>query len=169
MKDAIGGVFTLQAIVVALIIIMCLMAFAVNYSKAFRLKNEIRNIIEKHEGLTEEAQAEINKTVRNYQYFLSEEYEDDCKNMGYHVYRGRGAEGNDGVRFCIKQEFANNMGEINQKPEYRGAYYSIVTFVNVDIPIINNVIPFSANMFHIRGETALIYSNKHSDFLSAIE
>ena len=44
MKEGIGGVFVLQAIVVAMIIITCLLAFSVNYTKAFRVKNEIRNI-----------------------------------------------------------------------------------------------------------------------------
>lgn len=163
MKDAIGGVFTLQAIVVALIIIMCLMAFAVNYSKAFRLKNEIRSIIEKHEGLTEDARIQINKTVRNYQYFLDDSYKAICDELHYDTYRSI-EEGGTGIRFCIKREYANNMGEINQNPSYRAAYYSIVTFVNIDVPIVNNIIPFTSSLFSISGETALIYSNKHGQY-----
>ena len=164
MKDAIGGVFTLQAIVIALVIIMCLMAFAVNYSKAFRLKNEIRSIIEKHEGLTKEARVEINNTVRNYQYFLDEKYQEYCNDMGYDTYTGIDSEGGSGVRFCIKREYANNMGEINQAPDYRSAYYSLETFVNIAVPIVNNVIPFTSTLFSINGETALIYSNKHNQY-----
>lgn len=168
MKNAIGGVFTLQAIVIALIIIMCLMAFAVNYSKAFRLKNEIRSIIEKHDGLTEDARIQINKTVRNYQYFLDDRYEEECNKMKYDTYRST-EDGGTGIRFCIKREYANNMGEINQKPSYRGAYYSIVTFVNIDVPIVNNVIPFTSSLFSISGETALIYSNKHGQYDSGVK
>ena len=157
MKEAFGGIFTLQAIIFALIIIMCLMAFAVNYSKAFRVKNEIRSIIEKHEGLTEAASKEINDMIRKYQYFLTDEYEKSCKQMGYDIYSSSET-GGAGVRFCIKQEYANNMGEMNPNPDYRSAYYSIVTFVNIDVPIVNNVIPFTSSFFSVSGETALIYS-----------
>lgn len=160
-----GGVFTLQAIVFALIIIMCLMAFAVNYSKAFRVKNEIRSIIEKHEGLTVSyddkgvsASDEIDDLLFNYQYFLSDKYDSACKKLGYDIYVGK-----NNTRFCIKCEYANNMGELNvNESGYRGAYYSIVTFVNIDVPIVNNLIPFTAEFLKVSGETALIYSNNHN-------
>lgn len=160
MKDAMGGIFTLQAIVVALLIIMCLMAFAVNYSKAFRVKNEIRTIIEKSDGLTETAVEQIDKLVRDHQYFLSDIYDDACRALGYDIYHS----GDSAIKFCIKQEFANNMGEMNQNTMYRGAYYSVVTFVNIDVPIVNNIIPFTANFFKISGETALIYSDNHWEY-----
>lgn len=165
MKDAVGGVFTLQAIIIALLIIMCLMAFAVNYSKAFRVKNEIRSIIEKSEGLTPSAEVQINEMIRNHQYFLSSIYYDQCSKLGdgWKLYTSSDSSGGSGVHFCIKCEFANNLGETNQNPEYRGAYYSIVTFVNIDVPIVNNLIPFTINFFKVSGETALIYSSNHNN------
>lgn len=158
-----GGVFTLQAIVLALLIIMSLMAFAVNYSKAFRVKNEIRSIIEKSEGLTPTAESQINEMIRKHQYFLSDVYVDACKNLGYDVYEST-SESGVGVRFCIKCNYANNLGELNQNPDYQGAYYSIVTFVNIDIPIVNNLIPFTANFFKISGETSLIYASHNNKY-----
>lgn len=164
MKDAMGGIFTLQAIVIALLIIMCLMAFAVNYSKAFRVKNEIRSIIEKSEGLTPSAEVQINDMIRKHQYFLSDIYVDACKKLGYDVYESSDLNGGSGVRFCIKCNYANNLGEMNQKPDYRGAYYSIVTFVNIDVPIVNNIIPFTANFFKISGETSLIYASHNNKY-----
>ena len=163
MKDAMGGIFTLQAIVIALLIIMCLMAFAVNYSKAFRVKNEIRSIIEKSDGLTPSAEVQINELVRKHQYFLSDKYDEACRRLGYDVYTSSDDNGGSGVRFCIKCEYANNVGEVNQNPSYQGAYYSIVTFVNIDVPIVNNLIPFTAGFFKTSGETALIYSGNHNN------
>jgi len=170
MKEAFGGIFTLQAIVVALLIIMCLMAFAVNYSKAFRIKNEIITIIERHEGLTGDAVTEINETLRGHQYFLSDLYTTACREDGYDVYNSASSEGGTGIKFCIKQEYANNLGEINNpdKRDYQGAYYSIVTYVNIDVPIVNNIIPFTANFFEISGETALIYSTNHKQYCSHV-
>jgi len=158
-----GGIFTLQAIVVALIIIMCLMAFAVNYTKAFRVKNEIRNIIEKNEGLTPDAEVEINNMVRENQYYLPAQYINVCHRLGYKVYEGNSNRGGTGVRFCIKCEYADSTGETNENESYRGAYYSVVTFISLDIPIINNIIPFAAELFMVSGETPLLYSENNNN------
>ena len=65
MKEAFGGIFTLQFIVVFMIIVNCFLAFSVNYTKAFRAKNEIRSIIEKNEGLTCSAMKQIEGTAKN--------------------------------------------------------------------------------------------------------
>lgn len=165
MKDAIGGTFTITAIIVALIIIMCLMAFAVNYSKAFRVKNEVRSIIEKNDGLTPKAQQEITELMRKFNYYLDEQYESVCRSQGYEVFNGLSANGGNGVRFCVKCHLADsNIGETNEDPEYRGAYYSIMTFVDVDIPIINNIIPFTGSLFSVKGETAIIYARHNNSF-----
>ena len=60
MRDAISGALTLQIILIFMIIINCYLAFSVNYTKAFRVKNEILSIIEKNEGLTCSAMDQIN-------------------------------------------------------------------------------------------------------------
>jgi len=46
MRDAIGGTFSIQIILFFLIIINSYLAFSVNYTKAFRIKNNIIAIIE---------------------------------------------------------------------------------------------------------------------------
>ena len=50
MRDAIGGVFSLQIILVFVILINGYLAYSVNYTRAFRVKNEIINIVEESEG-----------------------------------------------------------------------------------------------------------------------
>ena len=164
MKDAIGGTFAITAIIIALIIIMCLMAFAVNYSKAFRVKDEIRSIIEKNDGLTESAEEQINEMARKYQYFLNEDiYRKACEKLGYDTYTGGSNSSGSGVFFCIKCNYANNIEKAEKDSMYKGAYYSIVTFVNIDVPLINNVIPFAADFLKVSGETALIYSKNNDN------
>lgn len=172
MKDAMGGIFTLQAIVVALLIIMCLMAFAVNYSKAFRVKNEIRSIIEKNEGLTDDAQKQIRQVVANLQYFQSDTYNNLCVKLndgktddgtGKGMWKLYTDPEDSRIHFCIKCEYADSMGDTNNEPGYRGAYYSIVTYVNIDVPIVNNIIPFTSGLFKVSGETAVIYSGHHNN------
>lgn len=172
MKDAIGGVFSTTAIIVALLVIMCLMAFAVNYSKAFRVKNEIRSIIEKNNGFTEgitdledSAEFQITDLMRRFNYYIDESYDQVCRDNGYDVFVGRNLDGsNAGVRFCIKCTYADNVGELNKNPEYRGAYYSIMTFVDLDLPIINKLVWISGDLFSVKGETAIIYDEHNNRF-----
>ena len=46
MRDAIGQVFALQVILAFVLLINGYMAYSVNYARAFRVKNQIVNIIE---------------------------------------------------------------------------------------------------------------------------
>lgn len=161
-----GGVFTIQAIAVALIIIMCLLAFTVNYTKAYRAKNAIINILERNDGLNNHAACEIIKTLNDNNYLLPSEYESVCREAGYDWFTNEASRGENGrtVGFCIKRNYANTVGEQNQDKvgEARGAYYSIVTFVTFDVPIVKNILPISAGFFRVPGETHLMYTNHDS-------
>ena len=151
---------------------MCLMAFAVNYSKAFRVKNEIRSIIEKNQVLTDNDQKQIREVVSNLHYFQADVYNDECVKLNAGESDADTEKGkwklytdpeDSRIHFCIKCEYANNMGDVNNEPGYRGAYYQIVTYVNINLPIVNNIIPFTSNFFKVSGETALIYSGHHNN------
>ena len=48
MRDAIGQVFALQVILIFVMLINGYMAYSVNYTRAFRVKNQIVNIIEEY-------------------------------------------------------------------------------------------------------------------------
>lgn len=154
MKDAISGALTLQIILIFMIIINCYLAFSVNYTKAFRIKNEIRNIIEKNEGLTCSAVDQINDLMLKVNYGV-QSGERNCPE-GYET-----AALNNGL-FCYKYQKVDVTGTSNQGSTYKGAYYTVLTFVDVDIPIFNKIFPEIALLnetFTSKGETALIYSS----------
>lgn len=155
MRDAISGAMTLQIIVIFLIIINCYLAFSVNYTKAFRVKNEIRSIIEKNEGLTEDAKSQINDLMLKTNYAMNPEFEKWCEDPdnGYTVVRLTAGS------FCYKYNKVDVAGTSNPGSKYKGAYYTVATFVNVDLPLVNNLLPFAGNLFLVKGETALIYSS----------
>ena len=50
MRESIGGAFLLKIMVVFIVLYNTLLAIAVNYAVAFRVKNQIINIIEQSEG-----------------------------------------------------------------------------------------------------------------------
>ena len=158
MKDAIGGIFTLQAIVVFMILVNSYMAFSVNYTKAFRVKNEIRSIIEKNEGLTCDALEQINVLFNRTKY-SQEAFDPWCKSHDYKLGSEYGGGKLGTGNFCFKFNPVNIDGTNDQDKFYQGGYYTIATFVNVDIPIINKILPFAGDLFLIKGETSLIYSS----------
>ena len=156
MKEAMGSAFSITAIVIFLIIVNCFLAFSVNYTKAFRAKNEIRSIIEKNEGLTCNAMHQIEDFLNENHYHIGEPYENWCDNNDdYKIARGD----NNTALFCYKVEKVDITGASNSNKAYKGAYYTVATFVNIDIPIFNKIFESIGNVFMVRGETALIYSS----------
>ena len=153
MRDAISGAMTLQIIVIFMLIINCYLAFSVNYTKAFRVKNEIRSIIEKNEGLSCSAVSQINDLMLKSNYKMNPKFETWCSNNGYTVARLNAGS------FCYKYSKVDITGNSNNTSKYKGAYYTVATFVNVDIPLANNLLPVTGNLFLVKGETALIYSS----------
>ena len=155
MRDAVGGVFIMQAIFIFMIIVNCFLAFSVNYTKAFRAKNEIRSIIEKNEGLTCSALCQIDDFLNENKYTLGEPYADWCRQNDYSV----ATNNNQTPLFCYKIDKVDAAGTSANKKAYKGAYYTIATFVNINIPIFDRVFEIAGGMFKVQGETALIYSS----------
>ena len=50
MRDAFGGLMNMVIIIVFLVLVSGYLAFNVNYTKAFRVKNKIITTIEQYEG-----------------------------------------------------------------------------------------------------------------------
>lgn len=152
MKEAIGGVFTLQIILVFIVLVNAYLAYSVNYTRAFRVKNGIISIIEEYEGLTEEAKEEIDDYVKDMRYRVSS----NVINSGTLARRGMDVSDcviNNG--YCTKCTASSD--EDATSDGYRGVYYSVVTFVNVDIPILNKILPLGS-WLQVSGETKAIYS-----------
>ena len=154
MKDAIGGTFSLQIILFFLVVINAYLAFSVNYTKAFRIKNNIIAIIEQQEGYTvssaiggeESAETRIFNLMKSANYTINKS-DLKCNKMGNGyktIYDDIEKAG-----FCLK---------LHKNADGSG-YYTVVTQVNIDIPIVNNILPLSG-IFSIKGETKSIYSNK---------
>ena len=149
MRDAIGKVFALQIILAFVLLINGYMAYSVNYTRAFRVKNQIVNIIEQYEGpYNDEAIEKINSYIDKMAYevpgrltqdFLNDypnASEKSCQNGWCYVGHEVKTTGGDG--------------------ELNGKYYTVVTFVNIDIPVINNLVGLG-QFLRVAGETRTIY------------
>ena len=145
MRDAFGGVANLVIIVVFLTLVSGYLAFNVNYTKAFRVKNKIISLYEQYEGrqcyLNDTS--ECNNEIRVYMQALG--YDAPYLNLteqGYKCYYG----------YCAKEYPVEKVDDSVTGDTKEKAYYNIVTQINIDIPIINKILP-GLKIFEISGDT----------------
>ena len=65
MRDAFGGAFSIKLMLIFLILYVSFICVALNYARAFRVKNRIINIIEQYEGHSDEASSKIVSYLNN--------------------------------------------------------------------------------------------------------
>lgn len=150
MRDAVGGVVNLVIIVVFLVIVSGYLAFNVNYTKAFRVKNKIISTIEEYEGNIENRalKEQINNYMRDIGYNTG-------ATMNCELYDMEPVAGSGG--WCYKKVNTNYTGgedEGNNK-----VYYKVLTQIQIDMPIIRNVLP-NLKLFTITGDTKAIRIKK---------
>ena len=146
MRDAIGGIPNLVIIVVFLVLVSGYMAFNVNYTKAFRVKNKIISAFEEYEG-----KCDVNDTCKNdiKNYMKSLGYESlDFSIEGYNCEHG----------YCYKKfDVANTSSAADDVQDYTNTvYFNIVTQIRIDLPIINKIMP---NLLQVSGNTKPIEVN----------
>lgn len=158
MKEAIGQTISLQVILVFMVFLNAFLAFSVNYTKAFRVKNKVINELEQNEGLNTTAKTNI---------------KDYITNVGYNVSNKTGrTEDNKGTCFhgvCITPHCAGKIGtnknsdsctadSKNDVSNYR-VYYTVKTYININIPIINQILNQDIAILKVQGDTATVYIN----------
>lgn len=131
MRESFGGAFMLKLAITFLIIYVSFMAVAVNYAKAFRVKNQIINILEQNQysGQNDDATKNI-----IFGYLSDVHY-----NVG--SVECSSDRSLDAYGICIEGH-DNNQGS---------SYYRVTTYISIDFPFfgIKMILP-------IRGETKTI-------------
>lgn len=142
MRDAVGGSFMIKLLLVFLAVYVIFIAIAINYAKAFKVKNKILDIIEQNEGIgayentSDPAMIQIEDYLKTIYYGVNtSSVANKCSSYEY-IDETRG--------YCIT-EIKNN------DYEAPASYYKVTTFVTIDIPLVN--LSFTVP---IRGETRRI-------------
>ena len=148
MRDAFGGVSNMVIIVVFLTLVSGYLAFNVNYTKAFRVKNKIISTIEEYEG-----QCKIDPANECHTKILSY-----MNSLGYDAphldLKDEESEPkwDCGYGYCIKKIPMNSIQVGSTQDTKDRAYFKVVTQINIDIPIINKILP-GLKIFQISGDT----------------
>lgn len=144
MREAIGGTWFTQLIIVFMLIFVAFLALSLNYTKAFKIKNELLTIIEKREGLTTGAEGSIaimNGYLKANNYGVTK----SCEPGSYGItdLNGTTAElvtnNSKKYYYCvtkIKAPSSNNEGKV---------YYKVNLFFYFNLPILGDIFKFDVN------------------------
>lgn len=144
MRQSIGATWILQLVIVFMLIFVGFLALTINYTKAFKVKNELVTIIEKYEGVSTGKDATIG-LINNYLRYYNYQTMGTCDNDFYGV--SSLAEdasidpvsGNNKYYYCIKKTNTSS-GTYDDR-----ASYEIVTFFRFNLPFIGDLFTFRVN------------------------
>lgn len=148
MRDGIGSTVMIVLILAFIVIVSSYLAYNVNYTKAFRMKNKIISTYEDYHGICEPTKCE-------------KEIEDYAKELGYRPaniicptgYDSKPAGKN---LYCVKEVTINSSASsVDEKKPNK--YYKIITRINIEIPLFDNI--FNFGVFNITGDTKLVYNS----------
>ncbi len=144
MREAIGGTWLTQLVIGFMLIFVAFLALSLNYTKAFKIKNELLTIIEKKEGLTDGSNGSI-AIINNYLKANNYGVTKSCEEGSYGVsdLNSYSAElvtnTSKKYYYCvtkIKAPSANNSGK---------SYYRVGIFFYFNIPVLGDIFKFDVN------------------------
>ena len=148
MKSAFGATLIFQIVIVFVVIFTGYICISINQAKAFNMKNEIVKAVERFAPDLDspEFQNYIKESLSKEGYRLT----GDCSRIGseYIGYNEAGIESGTNGAFCIAKVDIPSSGSLTR------SYYKVVTFYQLEIPIIQSLFQLKAT-----GETKIIYGS----------
>ena len=162
MNEGVGSTSTIVIIMVFIAIVSAYMAYNVNYTKAFRMKNKIISLYEEYDGEclntpvngeTETCQQKIRTYAKQIGYTSATlNCDDNPLRPDHNVESTRRYD----VGYCEYKVNAINVKSSDPSVVDEGQemyYYRILTRIDIQIPIIQNV--FQLRILNITGDTKL--------------
>jgi len=151
MRESIGNSLLLYLVVIFSGVVILFFVGIISYSKAYRVKNRIVDVIEKYNGYTtgeNSAESEINASLSEMGYTITNS--DFCNGSSVQNHLKNISESfvlknnpTSGYNYCVY--------EISDKSSSNTKYYVVVTFVNFNFPIIGSMLNIP-----IYGETKIL-------------
>ncbi len=143
MREVIGGTWLTQLVIVIMFVFVAFLALSMNYSKAFRVKNEVISFVEKNEGITKNSVELINNYL-SYSGYGTAGY---CEKGSYgvaslssHTFEYvNSSSKNKKYYYCLTKVTspAKNF-------KYR-AHYKVKLFFRFNLPVIGNIFTFDVD------------------------
>lgn len=154
MKDAFGGSYMIMILLVFIVIYVGFIGIAINYGKAFRIKNEVIDYLEKNEiNDIDNASAQSGiKTVLDGKGYTNNEI---CTNS-FTAEEGKK---------CINNVIVNEHSEEKNGVNY--VYYTVDSYIGYNLGFLNSLLSLArsnssdtiSGYWRISGQTRIIISN----------
>ncbi len=161
MRESIGAAWLMIIVMTFITVFSGYLAFSINYSKSFRVKDGIVERIQKHNGITAKGGNIATNTLKDVDAFLNEigyNAKGDCYKFGGDsgtelagvtgtTYKRNPGPG-DTFNYCLVKVSAFQ----TQASALNASYYKVIVFFSLQI---GNISLFS--QFHTQGETQTLY------------
>ena len=142
MRQAIGTTWLMQLVIVFMLIFVAFISLTINFTKAFKIKNELISIIEKNEGLRSGQDGTIS-LINNYLSYNGHMVKGKCDGIEYGVPSLDSdsieeAVSGENYYYCIKKTSYSTTSYPNR------AKYSIKIFFHFSLPVIGDIFTFSS-------------------------
>ena len=141
MKDAVGSSLLLNIVVIFTAVIILLFSGIISYSKAYKIKNRIVEIIERYEKYDNTTISAIEDELKKVGYTIATKDQIDAKCTKPNNLTGAKKSG---YLYCVYEKD-------NVSSTKNGKAYEVVTFVRFDFPVIGQMLEFP-----VQGETKVL-------------
>ena len=145
MREATGNTWILGLVLTFILIFTAFLCLAVNYSKAFKVKNEFLSILEKYEGYTETSRKIINEFLAYSGYSETGTCPSGYSGETSLSNTGKTMSTSNKNYYCIRERKKNSDGRFS---------YDIVLFYRFNLPVLGEL-----GVFKINGKTKAINCN----------
>ena len=165
MKEAIGGTWLFGIVIAFIVFFTTFISVSTNYSRAFKVKDEILTIVEFYKGVNTKSVAKVNDRLKELGYYTTGKCVDndgEVKSasskysnwLGFTTNSTTPIKNSTKSNYCIRRYTVSSQtnGPIGHPTS---AYYQIVVFFKLDWPIIGSI-------FNVRveGETSVIHMHE---------
>lgn len=149
MRDAIGSTVMVTIIIAFIVIVSSYLAYNVNYTKAFRMKNKIISIYEDYEGV---CNASCEQEIIDYAAEIGYKPADlQCSGESHKKPTNVNLYCEKRVKVNTVYTDENPQKVLNDKVGTH--YYKIFTRINIQIPLFDNIFDFG--FLYVTGDTML--------------
>ena len=167
MKQSISSTWSLQVVIFFILIFAAFLTLVIQYSKAYRVKNEVLTILEKYEGLSTTSRDVIANYLANQSYNTYGSCNTDEEGWYGAIDKESFEKAKKGEKylFCIKEnELCARRDKETSKCKSYKYYYNVTFFYKFHLPVLGEL-----NTFSVAGKTKTFLGVDKKNRLLAFE
>ena len=141
MKEAFGNTFIVNIVIIFIFVFIMFFVSSISYTKAFKVKNRIIDILERNEKVVNGDQGNNEIASPILLGTIESEIDSNLKEIGYHISNKQDC-ATRGGEVVTKSASSNYRYCITRHVTSRGAYYGVTTYVYFEIPITGVTLEF---------------------------